>query len=310
MVKESNQISNREVKASAFTAYFSDPKKAAELYMALTGEQVAPRDIHYTTLKGVLFLVRKNDLAFTVKDKVLVISEHQSTINDNMPLRSAIYYGRTMEKLIEPRALYRTNRIPIPTPEFFTFYNGNAEFPPEKILKLSDAYIEKTDEPMLELTIRVININLPVNHPMLEQCRPLYEYSWFIQKIKEYIGSGNSRDEAIIHAMGDCRAEGIMVEFLNEHGTEAVNMLFTEFNMEDALDVRYEEGIAKGWETGRMTTLIGQARKKLKKDISVEETAELLEENVQIISRIYEALQRYPEKNDADICAMLQAGQN
>lgn len=155
MVKALNQISNREVKASAFTAYFSDPEKAAELYMALTGEEhVTPRDIHYTTLKGVLFLVRKNDLAFTVRDKVLVISEHQSTINDNMPLRSAIYYGRTMEKLIEPRALYRTNRIPIPTPEFITFYNGSSDYPAEKILKLSDAYIEKTDEPMLEYSRR------------------------------------------------------------------------------------------------------------------------------------------------------------
>lgn len=91
MVKASNQISNREVKASAFPAYFSAPEKAAELYMALTGEEhVSLGDIHYTTLKGVLFLVRKNDLTFTVRDKVLVISEHQSTINDNMPLRSAM----------------------------------------------------------------------------------------------------------------------------------------------------------------------------------------------------------------------------
>ena len=39
--------------------------------------------------------------------------------------------------------------------------------------------------------------------------------------------------------------------FLREHGTEAVNMLFTEFNMEDALDVRYEEGKQEGIKEGR-----------------------------------------------------------
>ena len=42
--------------------------------------------------------------------------------------------------------------------------------------------------------------------------------------------------------MSDCEQKGFLAEFLREHGTEAVNMLFTEFNMEDALEVRYEEG--------------------------------------------------------------------
>lgn len=34
-----------------------------------------------------------------------------------------------------------------------------------------------------------------------------------------------------------------MVDFVRKHGTEAVNMIFTQFNMEDALEVRYEEGL-------------------------------------------------------------------
>lgn len=97
---KTQQTSNREVKSSAFTTYFSDPKNAAQLYSALEGVEVAPEDIHFTTLEGVLFVARKNDMAFTVKNRVLVISEHQSTVNNNMPLRDIIYYGRTMEKLI------------------------------------------------------------------------------------------------------------------------------------------------------------------------------------------------------------------
>ena len=101
------EISNREVKSSAFTTLFSDPKNAAQLYSALEDVQVSPGDIRYTTLEGVLFIARKNDMAFTVKNRVLVISEHQSTLNSNMPLRDIIYYGRTMEKLIDKRALYR-----------------------------------------------------------------------------------------------------------------------------------------------------------------------------------------------------------
>lgn len=251
MTNATTPATNREVKSSAFTAFFSDPANAAKLYAALDDQKaVSAEDIIFQTLNGVLFMARKNDMAFTVNNKVLVISEHQSTLNANMPLRDAIYYGRTMEKLIEPRALYRTGQIPIPTPEFFVFYNGTDNFPAEKILKLSDAYLEKTDSPMLELKVRIININLPVNHPILERCRPLYEYSFFIQKIRDYIDSGKSRDEAIIQAMKDCEQEGIMAEFLREHGTEAVNMLYTEFNIDDALDVRFEEGMQKGQQVG------------------------------------------------------------
>lgn len=250
MIQETKQITNREVKSSAFTAYFGEPENAAKLYAALSGCEVSPEDIVYTTLNGVLFMARKNDMAFTVKNRVLVISEHQSTVNENMPLRDAIYYGRTIEKLIAPKALYRTELIPLPTPEFFVFYNGNKPYPEEKILRLSDAYLEKTDPPMLELVVKVININLPANHPLLEACRPMYEYSWFIQKIKEYQERGKSRDDAVIFAMADCEKEGIMVEFLREYGTEAVNMLFTEFNMEDALEVRYEEGVTDGIREG------------------------------------------------------------
>ena len=60
-------ISNREVKNSAFTTFFGEPENASQLYAALGEVEVSPEDITYVTLEGVLFIARKNDLAFTVK---------------------------------------------------------------------------------------------------------------------------------------------------------------------------------------------------------------------------------------------------
>ena len=57
------QASNLEMKATVFTTFFSDPENAAKLYTALEGVPAAPEDIEYTTLEGVLFLARKNDMA-------------------------------------------------------------------------------------------------------------------------------------------------------------------------------------------------------------------------------------------------------
>ncbi|MFG6355457.1 MAG: hypothetical protein K1W26_01330 [Acetatifactor sp.] len=251
MTKEEERvISNREVKDSAFTAYFGEPENASRLYAALGDEEVAPEDITYVTLEGVLFIARKNDLAFTVKNRILVISEHQSTVNENMPLRDLLYLGRTLEKLLDERMIYKRRLFRIPTPEFYVFYNGDETCPPEKVLRLSDAFLDKTEHPMVELEVKVININLPAGHKLLKECRPMYEYSWFIQRIKDYLGAGWIRDEAIAQAVRDCIEEGILVEFMKNHSSEVVNMLYTQWNYEDAVAVERQEAFEDGREAG------------------------------------------------------------
>lgn len=303
---------NKEFKSSAFTAYFSIPENAADLYRSLDhATNIQPEDIEFTTLEGVLYMARKNDLAFTACKKVLVIGEHQSTLNLNMPLRSAIYYGRTMERLIPPRDVYRTRILPVPTPEFYVFYNGIRQQPAEQILKLSDSYLEKTDSPMLELKVKMININPSAMHPILEDSRCLYEYSAFIQKIRNYLGNGRQRDQAIKHAMRDCLSEGIMTDFIHSHGSEVINMLFTEFNMEDALEIRGEEqfaegrasGLAEGKASGKADE-IRIIRRKFLKGLSAKETANLLELEEFYISRIFSLFARYPDSDDIQIASL------
>lgn len=48
--------------------------------------------------------------------------------------------------------------------------------------------------------------------------------------------------------MQECEKAGIMVDFIQEYGSEVNNMLFTQFNWDDALEVAgqeyYEEGMA------------------------------------------------------------------
>lgn len=245
------QRSNREHKSTVFTSYFGIAENAASLYNGLNCEtHVQPEDIVFETLEGVLYMARKNDLAFTAKQKILVIGEHQSTVNFNMPIRSAIYYGRTMEKIIPPKQIYRTRKIAIPTPEFYVSYNGRTPQPAEQMLHLSDSYLESTNNPMLELKVKVININLSANHPILQKCHALYEYSSFIQKIYDYIKLGNNRDIAIACAMEECVHNGVMADFINQHGSEVRNMLFEEFNLEDAKQEWYAEWYAEGMEAG------------------------------------------------------------
>ena len=47
--------------------------------------------VEIATLEDVLFNYRRNDVAFVLGDKIIILLEHQSTISENMPLRLLIY---------------------------------------------------------------------------------------------------------------------------------------------------------------------------------------------------------------------------
>lgn len=81
----------------------------------------------------------KNDVSF-VFDFELMLYEHQSTVNPNMPLRDLFYVTDILQKRIYNRDLYSSTLMKIPTPRFVVFYNGVDYQPERKILKLSDAY--------------------------------------------------------------------------------------------------------------------------------------------------------------------------
>ena len=155
---------NRKHKDSVFTDLFMNDetarKNVLELYNALFDTNYTDEEIiKMVTLDQVLFMNFKNDVAFMVDNRRIVLSEHQSTVNENLPLRHLMYIAREYEKIIPVKKRYQSKLIPIPTPEFIVFYNGVEEYPVEETLRLSTAFAEKDGMPSLELIVRVININ-------------------------------------------------------------------------------------------------------------------------------------------------------
>ena len=88
-------------------------------------------------------------------------------------------YKDTLFRMLfkEKERLYGKELVRLPVPKFVVFYNG-VEFQPEKQkLRLSDAFEERQEEPELELTVTVYNINPGNNKELMEACRPLKEYA-------------------------------------------------------------------------------------------------------------------------------------
>lgn len=98
----------REYKDSLFRHIFNNKKRLASLYKALTGEVIRPRDIRINTLRGVFFDDIKNDISFCIGDKMVVLIEHQSSWNPNMPLRMLWYVSRIYGNMVGRDMAYRS----------------------------------------------------------------------------------------------------------------------------------------------------------------------------------------------------------
>jgi hypothetical protein len=128
-----------------------------------------------------------------------------------------------------------------------TFYNGTRDQPDETILRLSDSFPENA-EADIEVRVRMININYGRNKKLLEKCRPLKEYAWFIQKIRD--NRAGSLEQAISHAIDEMPAGYEIKPFLTMHRAEVLGMLLTEYNEEETMELFRRDGIEEGIEIG------------------------------------------------------------
>ncbi|MDR2554219.1 MAG: Rpn family recombination-promoting nuclease/putative transposase [Fibromonadaceae bacterium] len=241
---------NRNHKASVFTLLFGEKNNLLELYNAIENTNYgSDTDVWITTLEDALFMEQINDISFVIEGKFVVMIEHQSSMNPNMPLRMLLYIARVYEKIVSSDNLYGSKKIIIPNPEFIVLYNGDDECPDKQILKLSDMFSEPLPESLakLELVVNVYNINKGRNEVFATRSEKLKGYEIFIYLIKEYVKSMD-RGSAIKRAIGDCIRQDVLRDFLKEHGSEVHNMLLSGWNWDDAKRVWQEEAREEGHE--------------------------------------------------------------
>jgi hypothetical protein len=245
---------NHQHKDSIFSLLFSKPDILRELYCALEGVTLPPdTPVKMNTLKNVLISDQINDISFVIGERLIVLVEHQSTINPNMALRLLMYISKIYEKMNKRKKLFSCKLLRIPTPEFFVLYNGLAPFPDQCILKLSDSFLDteafgitKKQEPSLELIVRVFNINAGRNPEIVSRCKMLNDYSIFIAKVRYCIQQLGDKMEGMKAAIQYCREHGILDPYLEEYAEEVLSMRITEWNTEEAIAVNREEGFEEG----------------------------------------------------------------
>lgn len=302
MEKQNSVTANREYKSTMFSMLFRNKKELLELYNAVNhSDYTDMEDLQIVTLENAIYMNMKNDLAFVI-DMRLNLYEHQSTYNPNMPLRDLLYGAREYQKLVKDKSIYASTLVRLPAPRFIVFYNGQEDRPAKELLKLSDAYYTKEEEPELELKVTVLNINEGKNRELLAKCKTLQEYMQYVEYVRRYTAMPEVKlDEAVARAVDECIENGILTEFLRKNKAEAISVSIFEYNEAEEKEklrrAEYNAGVADGIEQWAVKTV----RRMKDRELDIADMADLTGLEESHVKKVLELIQLYPEENDLDI---------
>lgn len=299
---------NRTYKDQLFRLIFNNREDLLALYNAVNSTSYTnPDELIITTMSDAVYLGMKNDISFLIAN-VLNLYEHQSTLNPNMPLRGLFYFADVLRVYIETMQfnIYGSKLVPLPAPVYLIFYNGADSAPDEMDLLLSDAFYDLPpgQKPALECRAKMLNVNLGHNKDLMNRCRKLNEYACFIARVWGYLSRKFALEDAVNRAVDECIEEGILADILRKNRGEVVNMILSNFNdklhydslrkegYESGYEGGFEDGFEDGYKKGNMDYLKSQIQKKLKKGHSAAQIAELLEEDLSVIEKLVEEIQK------------------
>ena len=239
---------NRSYKDRLFKIIFEDKKELLSLYNALTGKNYQnPDELEINTIDDVIYMHLKNDMSFILDDWQNLF-EQQSTFNPNQPLRGFFYFADLYKVKYFGKKIYSTRLLKIPTPQYIVFYNGTANMPDRKELRLSDAFQQPTEQPDIEVVAHMLNINYGHNKELMERCRKLKEYAQFIDIIRHYLKENEhwSNEQAISKAIDDCIQNNILRDILQKERLRVMASILSEFDEVGYKEMIQDEAIEDG----------------------------------------------------------------
>ena len=277
---------NRKYKDSVFTDLFGSDrdgkKNFLDLYNALSGSDYKLEEVSLErkVIEQALYKTFNNDVSWEINGRLIVLVEHQSTVNENMPFRCLEYMTRIYEGIVPVKQRYAEKVYKIPNPDFYVVYVGKKEIPPEQELRLSDAFFEK-DSSKLELVVKVKNCTDPKLLPISKTCDILKEYCLFIEIVEQNYTSlfpKKSFKKAIEIAM----ERGILTDYLDRKSREVINMLCAKYSYKDDIAVKQKEA----FEDGQQQKAIEDARSFYANGASIELIANSLKMTTEQVKEI------------------------
>ena len=126
-------------------------------------------------------------------------------------------------------------------------------------MKLSDAFLEKQEDPVCEIKVQWTNIRGKEgeNLPVVQKCDILKQYCEFMDIVFKYQAelkeqpTSEDMQGCYEKALQEAISKNILTDYLTRKGTEVINMFFGEYDYDLDMQVKAEEAREEGLAEGR-----------------------------------------------------------
>ncbi len=226
----------RKSKDTVFVEMFKNKEYVLRLYKDLHPEDttVCLEDIEIQTLDSVIVNNIYNDLGFLARNRYILLFEAQSDWKENIPVRMLLYLCETLRRYIgyTNQSEHYDKKLELPEPELYVVYAGTKTVP--SVLSLSDEFFNGSDN--IELKIKVLTgaDTSTIYGQYVGYCE-----SFDAQRKLHKDGKTAARETVNV-----CLEKGYLVDFLNEHKEEVIDMMSELFD-EETIREQYERARKK-----------------------------------------------------------------
>ncbi len=219
-------IVRRTAKDSVFCNLFSDKRYLLQLYQALHPEdtETTEDDLTDITIRNVLTDGIYNDVGFRNKDKVIILTEAQSTWSMNILIRMLLYLAETYHDYFRrtKQNLYGNKKVKMPKPELYVIFTGERKTIPD-IISLSKDFFNGAGI-AVDAQIKVLYQE--------NEGDIIGQYIIFCKVYQEQRKCYGNTRETVTETIRICKDRNVLKEYLESREKEVVDIMMTLFDEE------------------------------------------------------------------------------
>ena len=223
------EVAKHTIKDSVFTNLFQDKKYLLQLYKTLHPEdtQVSEDALSDITIHNIMTNDVYNDVGFMVGEKLLILTEAQTTWTENIAVRILIYLMVTYQDYIKKtkQNVYRSKKIRLPRPELYVIYTGDRKERTEYI-SLADEFFEG-QKTFLDAKIKVLYGS--------GQGDIISQYVAFTKVYDEQRKLHGRTRKAVTETIRICKDKNVLKEYLEEREKEVENIMLAMYDEKEIL---------------------------------------------------------------------------
>ena len=223
------EVAKHTIKDSLFTNLFQEKKYLLQLYQALHPEDHDTTEDELTdiTIHNILTNDIYNDVGFFVGEKLLILTEGQSSWTVNIAVRILIYLMVTYQDYIKKtkQNVYGSKKVRLPKPELYVIYTGDRKTHPE-FISLSDEFFDGQNS-FLDAKIKVLYGN--------DENDIISQYVTFTKVYDEQRKLHGRTRKAISETIRICKNKNVLKEYLEEREKEVVSIMLAMYDEKEIL---------------------------------------------------------------------------